>query len=460
MMFDEIMNTAARARRGRWLALAGILLVSSTTQPRAASEPLVLRGVTVVDVGRFGNSHRDLEKATIVIRDGRVAAVGEGRSVAVPSGSHVLELPGKYVVPGLIDAYATQNNQGQANAWLYMGVTSIVALDDPGGRRGPLFRDAHPSPRLFELENADPRPDERDAAGKSPATQREIESHLDALKLRGIRVVQIDFGFSPEQVRWTVERARRLGLATIGALALTGYEEATALGVQAFVHASRYALDLSSPDLHRAVAAEPFGLSRIRFYQWLSGLSPDAPVVASYARSIGRSHVGLIPTLAIYYLDLPDHKNPWESPVAAILDPKDIHLPADPATGQRPPEPDIPAEFAPNLLRIERRYVRAGARYLSGSGSDAFGTLPGESLHTELDLLVRIGLTPRQALAAATANYGEIWGWKDVGRITPGAFADILVLDRNPAEDVAALRDIHTLIVGGRVMDRAQLLKK
>lgn len=135
-------------------------------------------------------------------------------------------------------------------------------------------------------------------------------------------------------------------------------------------------------------------------------------------------------------------------------------MPADPATGQRPPEPDIPAEFAPNLLRIERRYVRAGARYLSGSGSDAFGTLPGESLHTELDLLVRIGLTPRQALAAATANYGEIWGWKDVGRIAPGTFADILVLDRNPAEDLAALRDIHTLIVGGRVINRAQLLKK
>jgi imidazolonepropionase-like amidohydrolase len=79
---------------------------------------------------------------------------------------------------------------------------------------------------------------------------------------------------------------------------------------------------------------------------------------------------------------------------------------------------------------------------------------------TTARLAVILVMPTNGAWLRATANYGEIWGWKDVGRIAPGAFADILVLDHNPAEDVAALRDIHTLIVGGRVMDGAQLLKK
>ena len=65
------------------------------------------------------------------------------------------------------------------------------------------------------------------------------------------------------------------------------------------------------------------------------------------------------------------------------------------------------------MLRIEEGFRRAGARYLAGSGVDAFGTLPGISLHTELAMLERIGVPRRQALAAATSNPGAVFGWKE-----------------------------------------------
>jgi cytosine/adenosine deaminase-related metal-dependent hydrolase len=145
-----------------------------------------------------------------------------------------------------------------------------------------------------------------------------------------------------------------------------------------------------------------------------------------------------------------------------MLDPADIHLPADRATGRQPeaalPRDAMPPDTTPRLMMFEQTYRAAGAKYLAGSGTDAFGTLPGISLHTELELLVRIGLTPRQALAAATWNVGEVFGWRSIGRITPGAVGDVLIVDVDPTLTIASAKRIRTLVRAGRIVDRAPLL--
>ena len=151
-------------------------------------------------------------------------------------------------------------------------------------------------------------------------------------------------------------------------------------------------------------------------------------------------------------------------PVAAILDPKDIHLPANPLTGVPDKKPgaaadSFPPDLTESLFRIEREYCKAGAKYLTGSGTTAFGTMPGISLHTELLLLTKIGLSPRQALAAATSNFGKLFGWSKVGKIQAGYRADLLVLDANPTVDIRNAKKIHAVILSGRALDRDQLLK-
>ena len=158
------------------------------------------------------------------------------------------------------------------------------------------------------------------------------------------------------------------------------------------------------------------------------------------------------------YLHLPGHRNPWDDPVAALLDPRDIHLPADRHTGEQTlPANAVRDGFPPgsseHLLAIEARYCRAGATYLAGSGTDAFGTMPGISLHIELELLVKACLTPRQALAAATSNVGALLSWRTTGEITRGYDADLVVLDADPTLDIANAKRVRHVVLAGKVLD-------
>jgi imidazolonepropionase-like amidohydrolase len=84
--------------------------------------------------------------------------------------------------------------------------------------------------------------------------------------------------------------------------------------------------------------------------------------------------------------------------------------------------------------------------------------MPGISMHTELELLVRLGLSPREALAAGTNNYALQFGWNELGQIAPGRRADILVVDGDPTVNIWNARHISSLIIDGNVMDREALL--
>jgi imidazolonepropionase-like amidohydrolase len=79
-------------------------------------------------------------------------------------------------------------------------------------------------------------------------------------------------------------------------------------------------------------------------------------------------------------------------------------------------------------------------------------------MHTELELLVRLGLSQREALAAATNNYSLQFGWNELGLIAPGRRADIVVLDADPTESIWNARRISGLVFDGNVIDRKSLL--
>jgi len=437
--------------RSAW-ALA--LVALAVAPPVALAETLALVGGTVVDTAERGRSEADIADAVVLIEGDEILAVGPRETVPIPSAALVIDTSGAFIVPGLTDGFAAINNQSYANAYLYSGITSIIAVS--GGRRGELFATADPGPHLNLLEGM----------GRERAPLEEHLRAVETLAAQGIDIALLMYELTPDQLAAVTRRAEELGMGTIGELGLSTYAEGIAAGIDAFVHTTRYSLDLAPREMAQAVAEQPFSddleSPKWIYYKWLTALSPWDQRLAEYAGLLGSSPVSLMPTFGLLYLDLPWAENPWEHPVARILRREDINNPADPETGVHDNDPAHQAAYsalARSELMIEEAYRRGGAVYLAGSGTDVWGTMPGISLQHELEALVRIGHTPREALACATSNFEATFAsWGKVGQVRPGYRADVLVLDRDPRHDVGNLEAIRHVILAGELLDRRRLI--
>ena len=256
---------------------------------------------------------------------------------------------------------------------------------------------------------------------------------------------------------------KRNNIATIGELGLCSYSEATAAGIQSFVHTSRYSADILVDSVRNAYSTAPFGTPARLYYEYLSKDSQfiNKPKFQSLSTLYTNNPVGLIPTASmLVYPEMNFAKNPWNEKAASIIDEKDIdHEPLDKLTGKRKNPNEFRGKAAPSLFLIDQTLAKAGAHFLTGSGTDAFGTIPGVSFHTELEMFSRFGLTNREVISAATHNFSILYNWKHIGKIEKGREADILVLKNNPLLSLDNLKSIDLLILDGKIIDINTLLK-
>jgi hypothetical protein len=269
-----------------------------------------------------------------------------------------------------------------------------------------------------------------------------------------------------------------MGLATYGEFVSTPYSVGLEAGVDVLLHMGRYELGVIPDELQRPLVDSFQGPAANTAYDYSERLPPTDTHLKLYAGTIAKHHAALMPTFSLYFLELPDHRNLWKEPAAAVLDPKKMFMPSNPATGEmdyplpnwtrRMPggvqryEEEIQRKKADQeamrLWRINETIFSAYPHYLAASGASVEGTMAGISLHTELEMLVRLGLSQREALAAATNNYAIQFGWNELGQIAPGRRGDILVVDADPTTSIWNVRRISTLIMDGNVIDRDALL--
>ena len=409
---------------------------------------VVIAGGVLLDLSDGGRGTADVQDAVVVFQGDAILAVGPASDVSIPADALRIDASGKWILPGLIDAFAVSNNQAYADSYLALGVTSLIGVS--GGRRGPMYLDADPGPRIFALESVGDEP---------MASDDTVLAAVDALAAAGIRVALLMYGLTPDQLRLAHERAREHGMATIGELGNATYAQGNEIGLDAFVHTTRYSLDAAPRDMAAAVAAEPFSddleSPKWKYYRWLAGADLESAAVTQNARRLGRGPAALIPTLSLLYLDMAEHENPWSWPTAEWISPADVNAPADAGTGEHDyneARARAYADVARGVMELERLNHAAGARYIAGSATDVWGTMPGISLHTELQLLTRIGLSPREALAAATANPAETFRFEGIGVIEARGRADLLVLDADPTKDLQTLRNPHLVVSAGRLI--------
>ncbi len=479
------------------LALAGVAAGSQTPQPVPpkppipSPPPLVLAGGTVVDVTDWGHSAKDLEDAVVILRDGRVSEVGTRFAITIPKGARVIDCTGKFLIPGLIDGFAGMNSQGQASADLYMGVTTVVASSDD--RRGLIDFNADPSPHLYLLDSIgstdnwsllakDPEWAAKLKEGPHPTELSPEDSarQMAATAKLGTRVLWLGHNLTAANVQWIIARAHTMGLITYGEFVSTPYQVGVEAGVDALLHMSRYELGVIPDELQRPLVDDPEGGAANTAYDYSERLPATDAHWRTYAGFLAAHHAALMPTFSLYYTRLPSHRNLWKEPAAVLLDPAHQFDPSNPATGDL----DYPiSSWAHHLPMVGQRYLEEGQRkkadqsalrlwrinetifsafphYLAASGAAVFGSMPGISMHTELELMVRLGLSPREALAAATNNYALQFGWNELGQIVPGRRADILVVDGDPTQNIWNARRIADLIVDGNVINRDALLTR
>jgi len=444
-----------------------ILLLLFFVQVSAQDSIIVLKGGTIIDVDDFGRSQRDIRNAVVIVSGKTIKQVGVAGKLKIPAGAKVLDVSGKYIVPGLIEGFGSVTNQAFANAYLYMGVTTVVYVED--NRRGKVFLQASPSPALYKQE-AYWGADRVEVTGKpyryediNYRDDAAISREIDSMAAEGAKVMLIHYGVKPEQLPAILSACRRHHIATVGELGYTSYREAVKAGVRSFVHTSRYTADILPDSTRRLYSHAPFGPPASFYYEYISrpGALAD-PKLEELASMYAESPVGLIPTGSLLaYPFMSFAHNPWEMPAAVLIDEKDIlHEPLDKATGKPKNPSPVRVKAAPRLMSIDSLFAHRGARYLTGSGATAFGTLPGISLHTELEMLSHMGLNNRQVLAAATHNFSLLWDWQHIGKIAPGREADVLVLSGDPLQSLEALQHIDVLMVDGQVLDREKLLRK
>ncbi len=445
-----------------------VLLVATAAQ----AQDVVLRGVTVVDTTNSGNRSDDLENAVIVVRAGRIVAIGGIDSVAIPEGVPLLEVDGKFVIPGLIDGHASGMHQAAAVAYLRAGITRVAdcTWGWAGGQTAPPDPPVVPAydhPRCLGREPLLGYDDEEIARhcsndnfqceelrlnGERRGRQRLTEL-LQANVAQGGKVVFVQHNVWPDQLDHIVRESRRLGLGIQAVLGHTHYAYAARAGAQSFAMMPRYLSELVPPSMQLAYADEPYGESARRMRAWLSELSPSDPGLIDFAQLLAAQHTALMPAMVMNSNLFPGHVDPaldvlMQGLVVDGLDPPGT---CDPQSQAHPRS----GTDGNAMLNLHRVLVQHQVPLLAASGTPRLCTFPGISLLRELEIFQQLGLSPRQALASATTNYSNAYHWNDLGLIAVGARADLVVLDLDPRQSIAALRGPKRVFIEGREVSLA-----
>jgi imidazolonepropionase-like amidohydrolase len=386
---------------------------SETIEPLARGA-FALVGARLID----GTESGTIDDSVVVVRDGRIAAVGTRADTPVPAGIEVIDAAGATIIPGLWDMHAHAAQIEWAPAYLAAGVTTVR---DMGGGFAFLtaFRDTLASgrgvgPRLLLAGLVDG--DNDNAFGEvTAATPEEGRAVVDRYHAAGFEQMKLYTYLQPDVVRAITARAHELGMTVTGhvprALSLP---EALDAGMDQVAHLPLRG-DPASPQAEQIIEA----LLR-------HGAAVDP--TASWGELLGRSRDTPIADFQPGILGAP-----W--PIAAAYD-----------SVRNEATPEAVGERLRGSLAGVRALYDAGVPILAGTD---YG-VPAHSLHRELELYVMAGLTPLEAIRAATVIPAQVMGLaEDSGTIEVGKRADMLVLDGDPLTDISAVRNGRWVVAGG-----------
>ena len=428
-------------------ACAAILatVVVCAWRPAAQSPAaFVIRDVRVFD------GERVLERQTLVVGDGRITAVN-GSGVALPPGVETIDGTGRTLLPGLIDAHVHLPIFGAEQALqqtLAFGVTTAINMwtgAPPPGFTGTsaVARQkqiaATDSPALAWILTAGTG---ATAKGGHPA---QMEGPQSALGLATVNAPGEADAFVAARLAdgsdflkiiyddvalWLGKPLPRLSEEVVAALVSAAH----ARGKLAVAHIG------AEREARSAVSVGVDGLAHI---------FTGPPPAADFARLVRARGTFVIPTLTTLYWGCGRSDGP-----GLIDDPNTMRYVREQFRSVIGMADTGPARSCDGADQAVRQLVAERAAVIAGTDAPAPGTTYGASLHRELEHLVALGMTPVQALAAATAVPARAFRMNDRGSIRPGLRADLLLVDGDPTRDIRATRSIARIWNRGTLVAR------
>ena len=434
-----------------------------------AQERLVIRGGTLVDV-RDGSLKPN---TTVVVEGDRIVSVtSDGRQVG--SGGTVIDAAGKYLLPGLINLHVHYKDWS-AELYLNHGVTTVVDLGADHewikAQKEGIERGLIPGPRLFiSTNNLEGPPTNPANYFVRPYVHilKDPEEAMFAMKqylTEKVDAVKIYDGLSLAVLRAVVREAEKANIPVIGHFK----DVRTAADVGA--HGVEHLNSIFNAIVDERAQAE--GLRRMR-----KGFRPreasfmDPTKVPGIVKLMVDNGLYLNPTLRVggglgvrrhrekglQYEDFDLLLNNWGLRYVPLswkladlkeYQEKGLWHWADLTQEER----DLFHRGYENARKLVKAFVDAGGKLYAGTDC-ANLCVPGLGMHQELDLIVDCGVSPLQALQAATIHPAELMRMGDrLGTIEAGKVGDVVVLDANPLEDIRNTRKIFKVISRGRVLD-------
>ena len=424
---------AMRAQLLASLALAASLTVVSP----ASAQTTALLNARVID-GRG----QVLDRAAIVVRDGKIVAVGPVASTAVPADAQKIDLTGSTIMPGIVNAhghltgangmrnvengYTRDNLVRQLDTYARYGVTTVFSLGDDQDAAFTLRNEQSPArSRLFV---AGPVITGANAAEARAMTDKVVAMKPDLLKIRIDDNLGTSKKMPDEAWRATIARAEELKLPVATHIFyLADAKAALMAGADVVAHSVR-----------------------------------DVPVDSEFVAELKKRNGCYIPTLMrevstfVYGSTPPWVKDPFFLRGASAEVAAELSDPAQQAKVQATGAYKSGLRYKEGL-EVAKKNLKtlsdAGVRIAMGTDTGPAGRWQGFFEHLELEMMVEAGLTPMKTITAATGAAAECHGKAgQFGTIQPGASADFLVLAANPLDDIKNTRQIKSIWIRGRAL--------
>ncbi|TDE14341.1 amidohydrolase family protein [Jiangella asiatica] len=436
----------------------------------------VLTGATLID----GTGAPPVPSATVVLAGERILAVGRNRDVPAIAGVRVVDLAGKYVVPGLWDVHTHSSEIATTFPPMHLvyGVTGIREMRGSAETHdvwARIQRGELDGPSMVIASKVLDGPDSRNPFSVPIVTEEDARQAMAEAKADGADLVKV-YSFMDRQTHAVIAReADRVGLRIAG-------HSPSPIPVQDAIDVGQLSIE-HNYGMHLSTSAD-----RDEYFAQLEQMPDDADdpnwwgwQASTLEREAFRTYR---PEFAAELAGRLTERGAWHVPTLAV----ESSISRHPSKHLENPElVELMERFMPRSLReewvtwigawppwtpereaMELAYFDAKLQLVgdiaaaggnTGTGTDtgvAF-VFPGLATHDELELLVRAGMSPMRALQAATRDAARCAEQEHVaGTVTAGKRADLLVLDADPLADIRNSRQIHAVVARGRYLGPAQ----